>query len=263
LAGKAAFDAPSLMQICAMILESKPAPLERFAPAIAPGLERVVARCLEKDPAARFQNVADLAVALRPFAPEHARILAQRCSYVLNSAARAKLDSVEPDLAPASSNGSGGGLAVSIAPKAAVVDDAQEVSFRPVFRWKRAVFPAMAVGMLAGWFVVRRSSDAETLRTRETGSERRLSPIVTAAPPPASPVVEVPVAVHPTPTVLAPIPTASTEPPRPVRPSGDRPRSERRNTNHATPAKSGSTKEKAEPTTPSHTPTDSEPDVGF
>src|SRR5260221_578699 len=57
LAGKAAFDAPSLMQICAMVLESKPAPLGRFTSGIALGLDLVVARCLEKDPADRFQSV--------------------------------------------------------------------------------------------------------------------------------------------------------------------------------------------------------------
>jgi len=48
-------------------------------------LEAVVARCLEKDVRKRYQNVAELAVALYPFAPRRARISAERCSYLLGS----------------------------------------------------------------------------------------------------------------------------------------------------------------------------------
>jgi hypothetical protein len=81
--------------------------------------------------------------------------------------------------------------------------------------------------------------------------------------PPAPPVVEGPIAAPPPPTVLAPIPAASAERPNPGRPSGDRPRSERRNTSHATPAKSGSAKDKADPATHPQDRTETEPDVGF
>ncbi len=261
LTGKAAFDAPSIMQICAMVLESNPAPIERVNPSLASELGLAVTRCLAKDPAARFQSVADLAIALRPFAPDHARILAQRCSYVLKGAVRARLDSVEPDMQPPNPTGSGGGLAVSIAPQASVVDVGPEVSFRPVLKWKRAAFAVVAVGILAGFIAVRRSSDTETSGTRETGSKRVLPPVATATVPSASPVVEDPMAPL-APAVIAPIPSASTERPRTDRSNGERPRFERPNVIRTSPAKSAPPKEKADVATPHHG-TESEPDVGF
>ncbi len=68
-----AFDAPSLMQTCAQVLESQPVPLTRHRPDLPAELEAVVARCLEKDPARRYQDLGELALALAPFAPPRAQ----------------------------------------------------------------------------------------------------------------------------------------------------------------------------------------------
>jgi serine/threonine protein kinase len=55
LAGKRAFEGPSTASVLAAILEHEPPPLQ-----VAPALERVVRKCLAKDPEERFQTARDL-----------------------------------------------------------------------------------------------------------------------------------------------------------------------------------------------------------
>ncbi|HEY6562068.1 MAG TPA: protein kinase [Polyangiaceae bacterium] len=84
LTGATAFDAPSITQLSAIILEKNPTPMRHLVPDLPPEVEAIVSRCLQKDAAARYQSVAELAVALYPFAPRRARISAERCSYMLH-----------------------------------------------------------------------------------------------------------------------------------------------------------------------------------
>src|SRR6516162_8306260 len=59
LTGKRAFEGASAPSVIAAVLEREPAPLE-----ISPPLDRVVERCLAKDPERRFQTAIDLKTAL-------------------------------------------------------------------------------------------------------------------------------------------------------------------------------------------------------
>jgi serine/threonine-protein kinase len=86
LTGVTAFDEPSLLELSAAILEREPVPLQTLRPDASEELEQVVLRCLTKDPADRFQNVAELAAALYPFGPRRARISAERCYHMLKNA---------------------------------------------------------------------------------------------------------------------------------------------------------------------------------
>jgi serine/threonine-protein kinase len=83
LTGTSAFDAPTLPQLTATILERDPIPLRKLLPDAPPALEQLLQKCLDKDPARRFQDVAELAVALYPFGPRRARVSAERCHHVL------------------------------------------------------------------------------------------------------------------------------------------------------------------------------------
>jgi serine/threonine-protein kinase len=59
------FDAETYPELCMTIAVDPPWPMEVAVP---PGLARAIAKCLEKDPRARFQTVADLARAIVPYA---------------------------------------------------------------------------------------------------------------------------------------------------------------------------------------------------
>lgn len=86
LTGRPAFDAPSLTQITASILEQEPASLRVACPSAPPGLEAVVKQCLAKHPDNRFQNVGELAIALFPYGSPRSRIAVERCCSLLRSA---------------------------------------------------------------------------------------------------------------------------------------------------------------------------------
>ena len=84
LTGHPAFAGETVTQVCARVLEASPARLGDHCGA-PPGLAEVIERCLMKDPAYRFQNAAELANALLPFAPARARLHAERATSVLRA----------------------------------------------------------------------------------------------------------------------------------------------------------------------------------
>jgi serine/threonine protein kinase len=65
LSGKRAFEGKSQLSVAGAILERDPAPLSTLQPLIPPSLERVVNKCLAKDPEERWQTARDLATQLR------------------------------------------------------------------------------------------------------------------------------------------------------------------------------------------------------
>jgi serine/threonine protein kinase len=66
--GGTPFQAESVPELCASVLREEPIAMTTLRADCPRKLERVVMRCLEKDPAARFQDMAELAKALAPFA---------------------------------------------------------------------------------------------------------------------------------------------------------------------------------------------------
>jgi serine/threonine-protein kinase len=84
LTGVAPFERASVPEICAAVVHDNAPPLRLMQPSLAPGLEAVVLRCLQKDPAQRYQDIAQLAAALVPFAPPEAAKFAERCRLLLD-----------------------------------------------------------------------------------------------------------------------------------------------------------------------------------
>ena len=76
LAGRKAFWKASGIETLNAILAEDPPELAASNPAPAPALQRLIVRCLEKNPAARFQSASDLAFALDAFVVElrHQRV---------------------------------------------------------------------------------------------------------------------------------------------------------------------------------------------
>jgi Tol biopolymer transport system component len=65
LSGKRAFQGKSQLSVASAILEKDPEPLSALQPLTPPSLDRVVRKCLAKDPEERWQNSRDLATELR------------------------------------------------------------------------------------------------------------------------------------------------------------------------------------------------------
>jgi serine/threonine-protein kinase len=87
LTGLTIFDeTKEFTELVADILETPHRKLCMFRPDAPPGLEAVIDKCLEKDRTKRWQNVAEVAVALLPYGPRRARITAERTTSITRAA---------------------------------------------------------------------------------------------------------------------------------------------------------------------------------
>jgi eukaryotic-like serine/threonine-protein kinase len=87
LSGSPPFVAPTLPQVCSLVLQSTPAPLRSRRADVPVALAAVVERCLAKSPSARYQSIAELAVALEPLAGPYGRASAERISLLSGAGA--------------------------------------------------------------------------------------------------------------------------------------------------------------------------------
>ena len=72
LTGHRAFQGDSAMSTLSAVLRSEPKPVTQLAPDVPHDVERVIKRCLRKDPDRRFQTARDLKVALQELLDESA-----------------------------------------------------------------------------------------------------------------------------------------------------------------------------------------------
>ncbi|HEX8795528.1 MAG TPA: serine/threonine-protein kinase [Polyangiaceae bacterium] len=82
LTGQLPFLAESVTQLTAMVLTETPRAVHLLRPEVPQELGRSIERCLEKDPVNRFRSVAELALALQPYAPPDTRDLATRIARI-------------------------------------------------------------------------------------------------------------------------------------------------------------------------------------
>jgi serine/threonine protein kinase len=103
LTGHAPFEAEAVPDLAIKVTTEPPTPLSTFRPDAPEALERVILCCLEKDRAARFQTVGELAVALQPFAPDRARLSVERVLGTLRKRSPTTAGS-QPDVASLSAD---------------------------------------------------------------------------------------------------------------------------------------------------------------
>lgn len=78
LTGRTPFAGESFAEIAIKVATSSLVPLRSFRPDAPPGLEAVILKCLEKDKARRYVNVAELALALADFGTKRSRSSIER-----------------------------------------------------------------------------------------------------------------------------------------------------------------------------------------
>ncbi len=85
LAGRGPFEAETLARLCQLVIHEQPPTLRTLRADLPPAYEHIVEKCMEKDRAHRFADVAQLAGALAPFAldPEQARERVTRIAAML------------------------------------------------------------------------------------------------------------------------------------------------------------------------------------
>jgi eukaryotic-like serine/threonine-protein kinase len=84
VSGKTPFEAESIPLIHAAILHNPPPPLRERAVVAPARFEQIIQRCLEKDPAGRYQEIADLVAALAPLASRQGRISLEKVGRLRN-----------------------------------------------------------------------------------------------------------------------------------------------------------------------------------
>jgi serine/threonine-protein kinase len=86
LTGLTAWESQEFTPLVAEILESPHRSLRDVRPDAPEGLERVIGRCLEKNPQKRFANMAEVAVALVPYGSKRARVAAEKAVTIVRAA---------------------------------------------------------------------------------------------------------------------------------------------------------------------------------
>ena len=189
VAGRLPFEGESVAQVVFKVVQAPAPPLREIVPHVHPAVDAAVMRCLEKDRAARFQSVGELAVALASAAPARAEVSIERITRLLSN------NSSRP---PATS-----GRPPSQTPAFALTSPEAAPPMRRVGLVVLAVLLFLSVGVGAAALVVKQRAQA---RPATATSERTTSGASAASLPVAS------VAPAPLPSSAALAP----EPPAPV-----------------------------------------------
>jgi serine/threonine protein kinase len=104
VAGGVPFNGDTLPEICVKIATTPPASLRLARPDVPAAFEGIVSKCLEKDLRRRYRDVADLAQALRAFAPERSKALVDRIAGILHASSRPPVDAASTNPAMATSS---------------------------------------------------------------------------------------------------------------------------------------------------------------
>jgi serine/threonine-protein kinase len=217
--GRVPFNADTMPQLCAMILQYPPDPPQSLRPDMPEGLTQVMLRCLEKDRTRRFGNVAELASALVPFGSRAAARSAERVSRVLSAAG---ISSSQLSVPPSSGQ----------QPEAATNAAWGQTQHRRTNTALWAGLAVLALGGVGAAFMFMRPSgptaSAPSSTAEPTSAPATVAPPAETAPatPSVTPAPKVAIAsATPSarPAASATARTASARPPRPVKTAAPRP----------------------------------------
>jgi eukaryotic-like serine/threonine-protein kinase len=232
IAGESPFDGATMPDLLAAILQDPPTPLRRLRPEVPAGVEAAVAKCLEKDPAGRFADVAELTQALAPYGSNSARVSADRVSRVIRPRAPSDTSTSAPIVRSAIPSvgdfrpepATGGSLTVSATAEVLEASPPPaRFNARTVALWAGGIF--FAGTMLLAIFDTR-----GTAPVRSQGAASESPPITAVSPPPRDSETALPTTDAVSPPAAAPLETASATTTASARskPAPTAPRSKRR-----------------------------------
>jgi eukaryotic-like serine/threonine-protein kinase len=211
LGGQVPFAGETMAELVLKIM-SVPAPSVRaLRPDVPEALEDVLVRCLQKARADRYQNIAELAVALAPFGPKRSRATVERISRVIQAAGM----SASALALPPSSDATQPATAATVATTAASWGQTKPEPAR-----KRATIVlvvasaslAAVAAVVVTVFALRRPAMSEHAATVVTANPSAMPVVVAAAP---TPVAE-PFAAAATSAVAPSASAAPAAPPKPA-----------------------------------------------
>jgi len=156
------FEAESMPELVLKVVTEPPQSLAELRPDTPQAMIDVVERCLKKDPAERFANAGELALALEPLAPAESRITVERARVAMKTTGRGPMTSAPaiasaetPALEPLSlgPSGSGSGSGKSVATMVSTPTATSKVGVPVAPRSSRRPLVASLVGgavILAG-----------------------------------------------------------------------------------------------------------------
>jgi eukaryotic-like serine/threonine-protein kinase len=222
LAGRPPFNGDTLPELICSVVQEPAASLRSLRPDVPPELDAAILRCLEKNPAARYPNVAWLAQALAPFASHRGQVSVERASVVLEIGGdqNAPLQAAPGRASHPSLAGTGSAAAIST-PGATHSGWGQTAAPRRGSRVPLVIAGAMALLLLAAigiFAVVRLSRSVASAAPDESASvvlagQPSAAATASESPPPVVPTVPEPVE-EPTPPASASVaPSAAVVPP--------------------------------------------------
>jgi serine/threonine-protein kinase len=232
LTGQVPFQADTMPQLCAMVLQ-EPAPALRGRLPMAPeGLEAAILRCLEKVPTRRFNNVAEFANSIAAFAPRWGRVSVERISRILTAAGQHQITPSSETL-PSSPPLTAATQTAKDAATQAAWDQSAPAPKRSRAPLIAAVLGVTAVALGGAALFGYSQFVAADATTPSAGPASQTAPVATADPPPAPtappPVVEVtrdpapPPSAAPTASGTAALPTQPPPKAKPGRPTAKKP----------------------------------------
>jgi len=212
VAGQPPFNAETMPQLCALILNGATPSLRSTRPQVPVGLDMVLQRCLEKDPKRRHANIAEFAAAIGEFAPRRARASVDRISRIIQAASMSDSGVVISGL-PGGVVQTGGSWAETAAGTTASKSSRKAV-------WAGAIVTLILV--VGGLVYARRNAGAGEPGTTVLAPPTPAA-VVTAAPAPPTPPPAIETAVAPPPSPVVSASAAKPELALPPRPGAKRP----------------------------------------
>ena len=212
------FHAEGVTELAIKIATEPALSVRELRPDLPPGIDVVIARCLEKDRAQRFQTVGDLAIALRDFASPHGRTSVDRVLGTLRKAGTTfalapPSAPVGPTTGSRTPNGVISQPGVEAKPQPQTGSSWGQTGAKPSSGGKAAVWigVALVLGAMAiagGTFVYKHNAASVAPMTAVTPPTALPAPSATQVVVPAAVAKEVPPSPLPTPAA-APVPSVA------------------------------------------------------